>query len=115
MRNAAGRAGVSVHDVFVVGLLRGLVVVATARSMVVVIIAPVIFVLAVVFSETVGLATIIMVVVKWIIAIQEVLIDEFLFSSLIWVVLEVVPCVESAVFVVEFASRPNSGLGVVRA
>ena len=114
MRNAAGRAGVSVHDVFVVGLLRGLVVVATARSMVVVI-APVIFVLAVVFSETVGLATIIMVVVKWIIAIQEVLIDEFLFSSLIWVVLEVVPRVESAVFVVEFASRPNSGLGVVRA
>ena len=114
MRNAAGRAGVSVHDVFVVGLLRGLVVVATARSMVVVI-APVIFVLAVVFSETVGLATIIMVVVKWIIAIQEVLIDEFLFSSLIWVVLEVVPRVESAVFVVEFSSRPNSGLGVVRA
>ena len=114
MRNAAGRAGVSVHDIFVVGLLRGLVVVATARSMVV-ITAPVILVLAVVFSETVGLATIIMVVVKWIIAIQEVLIDEFLFSSLIWVVLEVVPCVESAVFVVEFASRPNSGLGVVRA
>ena len=114
MRNAAGRAGVSVHDVFVVGLLRGLVVVATARS-VVVVTAPVIFVLAVIFSETVGLTTIIMVVVKWIITVQKVLIDKFLFSSLIWVVLEVVSRVESAVFVVELASRPNSGLGVVRA
>ena len=91
-------------------------VVGAVRSRSVVLVSPVVFVLAVVPSEVVGLATIANVVVEWIGAIIEVLVDILLLFSLVWVVGVVVLLVlESALVPVELAVRPHSGLRVVGA
>ena len=91
-------------------------VVRVRSRSVVVLVSPVVLVLAVVSPGVVGLATIANVVVEWIGAVIEVLVDILLLFSLVWVVGVVVLLVlESALVPVELAVRPHSGLRVVGA